>query len=89
MSSLQKVQDAVKITCVINVIVQKGDVEAEPEVSVDPLVTEVTEMPAKSEWVDRRPPMSPKYHNRHQEYVASGACPAVWYGVLEAKGLGS
>jgi len=33
-------------------------------------------------WKDTRPPMSPQFHNRHEEYVASGNCPAEWYGVL-------
>lgn len=33
-------------------------------------------------WKDTRPPMPKHFHNRHQEYVASGACPSEWYGVL-------
>jgi len=33
-------------------------------------------------WKDTRPPMDPKFQNRHQEFVASGGCPKKWYGVL-------
>ena len=35
-----------------------------------------------TEWRDPRPPMNPRFQNRHQEYLASAALPKEWYGVL-------
>lgn len=68
---------------VVNIACSAENLDHEPEAGLELADHGIEHEEIKErKWVDTRPPMDSKYHNRHEEYVASGQCPKVWYGVL-------